>query len=283
MDKTRYRVLTLTVGCMLFLSTTAQRVVAWPCLSGCPDCHTCTSTGCEFDCESGECCDSGTCEDPNTTWTTSTSYTLDAPDDLLGDISDAINTIPNVSISLDSVSVSVSKEQRDCCDDDSQLETNGKKKAQGTVSAEASVDVTVWGDSVEFEFDLGFWGVELELTAEVRAEGTIDVDVTAGYRWNECDEDCAFGSFSGTPSVGLVAEISAKICNSFLWGAWSSCSQAGASIGVYTDWSFSLTYNEPDCGDGVEGTGSLDRVYVVFTASRDGEEDEEEYDIYVAS
>jgi len=46
MDKTSYRILTLTVGCMLFLSTTAQRVIAWPC-PPCPDCHTCTPTGCE--------------------------------------------------------------------------------------------------------------------------------------------------------------------------------------------------------------------------------------------
>jgi len=31
MDKTKRRVLGLTVGFMLFLSTTAERAVAWPC------------------------------------------------------------------------------------------------------------------------------------------------------------------------------------------------------------------------------------------------------------
>ena len=29
-----------------------------------------------------------------------------------------------------------------------------------------------------------------------------------------------------------------------------------------------------------QGSGSLDRLYVKFTASRDGEEDEKEYTIY---
>jgi len=77
-----------------------------------------------------------------------------------------------------------------------------------------------------------------------------------------------------------VAEISAKICTQFLWGLWEGCSQAGASIGVHTDWSFDVTFNQSDCDDGVQGSGSLDRLYVKFTASRDGEEDVEEYDIY---
>ena len=51
MDKTSYRVLTLAVSCMLFLSIIAERAVAWPCSppgpEGCGDCYTCTSTGCE--------------------------------------------------------------------------------------------------------------------------------------------------------------------------------------------------------------------------------------------
>jgi len=278
MDKTRYRVLTLTVGCMLFLSTTAQRVVAWPCLSGCPDCQTCTSTGCEDDCESGECCDSGTCAEPNTTWTTSVGYTLDAPDALLNEISGAINTIPNVDISLESVGLSVSKQQRDCCDGDGQLQVNGEKKAEGTVSAEASANVTVWGDSVEFEFGTETWGAEIEITAELRVEGNIDVDVTSGYRWNECDEDCAFGSFSANPSVAFVAEVSAQACATF-WGV-SFCVDIGMEVGIHSDWSFSLTYNQSDCDDDLQGSGSLDRLYLKFTGSANGDSDSKEYDIY---
>ena len=58
MDKTSYRVLTLTVSCLLFLSTTAQEVSAWPCTS-CPGCLTCRPTGCE--CLAECCCDGRTC------------------------------------------------------------------------------------------------------------------------------------------------------------------------------------------------------------------------------
>jgi hypothetical protein len=48
MDKKSCRVLTLTVSCLLFLSTTAQQVIAWPCNPpACPSCYTCTPTGCE--------------------------------------------------------------------------------------------------------------------------------------------------------------------------------------------------------------------------------------------
>ena len=61
MDKTSYRVLTLTVSCMLLLSTTAQQVIAWPCLGGCPDCETCTPTGCECQADCG--CGGRTCPD----------------------------------------------------------------------------------------------------------------------------------------------------------------------------------------------------------------------------
>ncbi len=68
MDKTSYRVLTLTVGCLLLLSTAAQQVIAWPCLGGCPACYTCTPTGCEpygdcwGGCPSCELCVSCWCE-----------------------------------------------------------------------------------------------------------------------------------------------------------------------------------------------------------------------------
>ena len=55
--------------------------------------------------------------------------------------------------------------------------------------------------------------------------------------------------------------------------------QAESSAGIYTDWSFNLTLNASDCDDGLQGSGSLDRLYVKFTASRDGEEDTKEYDI----
>jgi len=47
MDKTSFRVLTLTVSCMLLLSATAERAVAWPCPPPAPPCHTCTPTGWE--------------------------------------------------------------------------------------------------------------------------------------------------------------------------------------------------------------------------------------------
>ena len=60
MDKTSYRVLTLTAGCMLLLSITAQRVIAWPC-PPCPDCYRCTPTGCECQAQCG--CGGRTCSD----------------------------------------------------------------------------------------------------------------------------------------------------------------------------------------------------------------------------
>jgi len=68
MGKTSYRVLTLIVGCMLLLSTTAQQVIAWPCRppgEPCGDCYTCTETGCEWDCGAGETCCGGICCDPD--------------------------------------------------------------------------------------------------------------------------------------------------------------------------------------------------------------------------
>jgi|GEM_PF-3270415 len=64
MDKTIDRILILTVGCMLLLSTTAQRVIAWPCKPPgvpCDDCYTCTPTGCEWDCSTGATCCNGSC------------------------------------------------------------------------------------------------------------------------------------------------------------------------------------------------------------------------------
>ena len=62
MDKTSYRVLTLTVGFMLLLSTTAQQVIAWtPCPPPRPPCHTCTPTGWENDCGAGQTCCGGSC------------------------------------------------------------------------------------------------------------------------------------------------------------------------------------------------------------------------------
>lgn len=61
MDKTSYRLLTLTVSCMLFLSITAEQVIAWPCPSPRPPCHTCTPTGWECLAECG--CGGRTCPD----------------------------------------------------------------------------------------------------------------------------------------------------------------------------------------------------------------------------
>jgi hypothetical protein len=61
MDKKSYRILTLTAACMLFLSTTAQQAIAWPCLGGCPACYTCTPTGCEWQCGAGNCCGGSCC------------------------------------------------------------------------------------------------------------------------------------------------------------------------------------------------------------------------------
>jgi len=46
MDKTSYRVLTLTIVCIVLLSVTAEHAFAWPCTT-CPACETCTPTGCE--------------------------------------------------------------------------------------------------------------------------------------------------------------------------------------------------------------------------------------------
>jgi hypothetical protein len=204
---------------------------------------------------------------------------LEAPDDILGEINGAINNIPNVEISLDSASISAAKKQRDCCKDDGTFIANGERKAEATVSAEASVDVTVWGDTVEFEFGTETWGGEIEITAEVRVEGDITVNVSAGYRWNDCeDEECPFGSFSGTPSVGLVAEVSAKVCIT-IWGI-ELCAEVGIEAGIYSDWSFDLTLNASNCDDGLDGSGSLDRLYLKFTATANDDSDSEEYDIY---
>jgi hypothetical protein len=202
-----------------------------------------------------------------------------APGEILGEINEAINTIPNVSISLVSASVSADIKQRDCCKEDGELVENGERKAEANVSAEASVSVTVWGGSVEVEFGTESWGGEIEITAEVRAQGDITVDVAAGYRWNDClEKDCAFGSFSGKPTVGLVADVSGKVCIR-IWGV-ELCAEVGVEAGVFTDWSFSLTYNEPNCGDGLQGSGSLDRLYLKFTGTANGDSDTEEYDIY---
>ena len=46
MHKTSYRVLTLTIVCIVLLSVTAEHAFAWPCTT-CPACETCTPTGCE--------------------------------------------------------------------------------------------------------------------------------------------------------------------------------------------------------------------------------------------
>jgi hypothetical protein len=60
MDKKSCRILTLTVGCMLLLSTTAQQAIAWPCNPpACPACYTCTETGCECQAQCG--CGGRTC------------------------------------------------------------------------------------------------------------------------------------------------------------------------------------------------------------------------------
>ena len=62
MDKTSYRVLTLTVGFMLLLSVTAEQAFAWTCTStSCPDCYRCTETGCERRCSPGVGCCGGRC------------------------------------------------------------------------------------------------------------------------------------------------------------------------------------------------------------------------------
>jgi len=58
MDKRKRSVLSLTVGCMLLLSTAAQRVIAWPC-PPCPECYSCMPTGCECKAECG--CGGKTC------------------------------------------------------------------------------------------------------------------------------------------------------------------------------------------------------------------------------
>ena len=62
MDKTSYRVLTLTVSCMLFLSIIAERAAAWPC-PPCPDCYNCTETGCVNRCnpDTQFCCGNSCC------------------------------------------------------------------------------------------------------------------------------------------------------------------------------------------------------------------------------
>lgn len=59
MNKTSYKVLTLTVGWLLMLSCIAERAVAWPCPPPRPPCHTCTPTGWEYDCTGCRSCVGG--------------------------------------------------------------------------------------------------------------------------------------------------------------------------------------------------------------------------------
>lgn len=66
MDKTSYRILTLTIGCIVLLSVTAEQASAWPC-PPCPPCYyRCTETGCEYECGTGQGCCGGICYDPDT-------------------------------------------------------------------------------------------------------------------------------------------------------------------------------------------------------------------------
>jgi hypothetical protein len=55
---------------------------------------------------------------------------------------------------------------------------------------------------------------------------------------------------------------------------------AGASAGVFTDWSFEVTYNEDDCDGALQRSGSLGRLYLKFTGTANEDSDTEEYDIY---
>ena len=66
MDKTKHKVLGLTVVWLLLFS--AHHLFAWPC-PPCDDCETCTEAGCEDDCSGGEtccndsCCSNDCCDD----------------------------------------------------------------------------------------------------------------------------------------------------------------------------------------------------------------------------
>ncbi len=62
MDKMSCRVLTLTVGCIVLLSVTAEQAFSWPCLGGCPACKTCTPIGCVC---SSACCNDSHCGQDN--------------------------------------------------------------------------------------------------------------------------------------------------------------------------------------------------------------------------
>ena len=107
----------------------------------------------------------------------------------------------------------------------------------------------------------------------VMIAGTANADMVAYYKFEGNANDSSGNNLHGIEkgNISYVAGVSDQAID--LDGKDSYMVDCGA------DAAFDIG-NQSDCDDGVQGSGSLDRLYVKFTASRDGEEDVEEYDIY---
>jgi len=206
-------------------------------------------------------------------WGTHTgAVTFELNSALLGKVNNAINRIPNVSITLDELAASYSKEKRVfCCNDAVEKEEIKNTK---TFSAGATIgnDIPIWAlPSQEFGAGDDEWGYDFTLEAGLLLKpGSISFGIIQEDITNQCDtSNCITTSLTGSWSPNLFCGIETIACVRVF--GMEGCGSVEASGVISTSVGASLGYATEDCTpNGLTGSATIGDGSLTITAQLDG-------------
>ena len=135
------------------------------------------------------------------------SFMVTVPPEILGKVERTINSIPNVNVTLDSLTFGLKNKERDCCQGNSKIsDGESYREANAKLSAKL-VGITLWGPpNITREIDLSIIIATIEFDVGIKLDSDFSVSGVAGLRQDECDsESCNYGS------VNIGASISTKL------------------------------------------------------------------------
>ena len=196
----------------------------------CPTCNKCSGSSCVADdtqkppqnckqCKNGQIVD---VDLGNFTDHIGVGASADLPDVLKNGIQNAINRIPGVSATIESVKLGVTEKVKDCCDPATgNTVPNGKTETTTTIQATIrNLNVQLWPQPptmIDKTFSVTVLGEIVEVRILFLAGVFLRSDLTfggeGGLRTDACgSENCAFGGLTASVNIALVGEISAQGC-----------------------------------------------------------------------